>query len=426
MATQPCEVAVRSWVIFLLIGLGFWMVNDAQAQQPSSNRSGCRICHGKEAIRFERSVHAKTEIGCSTCHGGDPDRKSVKEAHSVAKGFRGIPRGIEIVELCGSCHSDTEYVRQYSLPTDQLEQYKNSVHGKRLYESNDPNVATCVDCHGGHAILGPHDPESTVYAFNVVDTCDRCHGDEKKMKLYDLPWDTAKKYRESVHGKRLLLDRDIGAPHCAACHGSHGAAPPGAKEVVNVCGRCHSVVRGYFKQSPHYAAAERGEMEECTSCHDHHSVVKMSDEGLVGSGKQLCVGCHGEDQVASDVGHQLVESLAGLEERIESAQAAVAATRSKGIFVTDEDGMMRDARRVLVSAGPVTHAVSAPILDTHLNTGEAIVEEILERLDVKRRSLRDGRIIGAILAAFCLGLMALLGVKLRRVQKDIGGRHVGN
>ena len=69
--------------------------------------------------------------------------------------------GKQIPELCGHCHSDGAFMRKYnpSLRTDQLAQYKTSVHGKRLLQG-DTKVAVCIDCHGVHDLRPASDPRS--------------------------------------------------------------------------------------------------------------------------------------------------------------------------------------------------------------------------------------------------------------------------
>ena len=56
-----------------------------------------------------------------------------------------------------------------------------------------------------------------------------------------LPTDQLANYQQSVHYAALTKGNDLSAPTCNDCHGNHGAAPPGAGSVVNVCGTCHAV-----------------------------------------------------------------------------------------------------------------------------------------------------------------------------------------
>ena len=71
-------------------------------------------------------------------------------------GFKGKIDRRQIPQLCGSCHSNPNLMRQYdpSLRTDQLAEYHTSVHGKRL-AAGDTKVAVCIDCHSVHDIRPP-------------------------------------------------------------------------------------------------------------------------------------------------------------------------------------------------------------------------------------------------------------------------------
>ena len=112
------------------------------------------------------------------------------DAMSKAAGFRGKIERSQIPALCGGCHSDGAFMRKYnpSLRTDQLSQYKTSVHGK-LFAKGDTKVAVCIDCHGVHGLRPASDTRSKVHPLNVAQTCSRCHADAAYMKGYSIPTD---------------------------------------------------------------------------------------------------------------------------------------------------------------------------------------------------------------------------------------------
>ena len=82
----------------------------------------------------EYDIHMQAEISCSGCHGGDPTQSDYDLAKAKGTGFRGVPSRKNIPEFCGRCHSDIKYMREFQprIPTDQVEQYNTSVHGKLL------------------------------------------------------------------------------------------------------------------------------------------------------------------------------------------------------------------------------------------------------------------------------------------------------
>src|SRR5690242_8139173 len=203
--------------------------------------------------RFSQDIHAQKGLTCASCHGGDPT-KSDMDAMSKAAGFKGKPSRKDIPALCGKCHSDGAFMRQYnpSLRTDQFSQYQTSVHGK-LLAKGDTKVAVCIDCHGVHDLRPASDTRSTVHPLNVAQTCSRCHADAAYMKGYSIPTDQFAGYSASVHHEALAVRGDLSAPTCTTCHGNHGAAPPGVGTVQNVCATCHGFQSQLIDFSPHQA-----------------------------------------------------------------------------------------------------------------------------------------------------------------------------
>ena len=177
------------------------------------------------------------------------------QAMSRKAGWKGKIDRNQIPQLCGSCHSNPAYMRQYdpSLRTDQLAQYHTSIHGKRL-AAGDTKVAVCTDCHSVHDIRPPGDPRSTVYPANVAKTCSRCHSDASYMKPYGIPTNQYSQYITSVHYHGPGGSGDLSAPTCTTCHGDHGAVPPGVDKVQNVCATCHVFQAQMYEKSTHFKA----------------------------------------------------------------------------------------------------------------------------------------------------------------------------
>jgi len=121
--------------------------------------TACNNCHADVFDMYRGSFHGNLVFGesggkapvCADCH----------VAHNItppdSPAFRASIDG-----LCARCHAQ------------QLHTYLDSYHGK-AYALGDAQTAVCTDCHGGHKILPPSDPESTVSPQNLVATCARCH-----------------------------------------------------------------------------------------------------------------------------------------------------------------------------------------------------------------------------------------------------------
>jgi predicted CXXCH cytochrome family protein len=112
--------SVTRIVIFLTI-----LVAHGEGQGIAFDQQTCVTCHGKEALQFRKSVHASIGLLCADCHGGDASLKT-REACVDHPSFRGVPRGKDITDRCGTCHADAERMRQFGLSTDQLKIFKTA------------------------------------------------------------------------------------------------------------------------------------------------------------------------------------------------------------------------------------------------------------------------------------------------------------
>ena len=279
-----------------LVGAGVLLVapSGLSGQEPLTSDE-CAACHTlmgmpritEPAEAFANDIHAEVGLGCKDCHQG-PGTSSDPHA-----GFRSAPERGDIPEMCGRCHSDVDYMRQYDpgIRVDQVTEYWSSTHGRLLREENDPNVATCVSCHVAHRIRPPEDLESSVNPRNVPATCGNCHADAELMAEYGIPTDQVAEYTQSVHGQ-LLAEGETAAPACNDCHGNHGAQPPGVSSVRNVCGQCHALMADYFTQSGHQANFDLLGFPGCSTCHEHHAVQPATFANLTMRSAMVCPQCH--------------------------------------------------------------------------------------------------------------------------------------
>ena len=353
----------------------------ARAEQPNT----CLDCHSAldapqqvTQEQFAQDIHFQKGLTCASCHGGDPT-KSDMDAMSKAAGFRGKPARKDIPALCGKCHSDGAYMRQYnpSLRTDQFAQYLTSVHGK-LLAKGDTKVAVCIDCHGMHGIRPAKDTRSKVYPTNVAETCSRCHADAVHMKGYNIPTDQFANYSASVHHEALAVRGDLSAPTCTTCHGNHGAAPPGVSTVQNVCATCHVFQAQLFEKSPHQAAFAAASLPGCVTCHSNHRIAHPTD-ALLGTGAQsVCTNCH----TAGDAGYQVAETfhqqLARLETAVKNSDDILNRAESDGMEVSQARLEQDQARDTLTKSRVAIHGFNLPRLQEEIAPGIKLTEKTLQ------------------------------------------------
>ena len=360
---------------------------------PSSD--DCRGCHlGLEddelsapAGLYETDIHAEAGLGCLACHGsGGSDQLD------PAAGFLSAPSRREIPEMCGRCHSDAAYMRQFDpgMRVDQVTEYWTSRHGERLRDLDDPAVATCIDCHPAHEIRPPDDPESTVHAANIIDTCGRCHADPARMAARDVGTSQVADYSGSVHGRLLLEEGDLSAPVCNDCHGNHGAAPPGLASVRNVCGQCHSVMADYFDQSAHGQIFEEADLPGCALCHEHHAIQPVSDETLVERSEDVCLTCHAAPDTLGLEFQRIAAVLDTLTAAEEASRSVLEEAENAGMEVSQAFFELEDVRNVQTRAHSAIHTfreeVAAPRNHGPVEEREEVDEHRIRRVGLGSRS----------------------------------------
>ncbi len=393
-------------VLILLLGLGLASTLSAQEQRAKPTNS-CLDCHAtfddEAARQFVNDIHNTRGLTCAGCHGGDPTAEDMSDAMDPARGFLGVPKRAQIPQLCARCHSDATFMRAYnpSLRTDQLGQYRTSVHGQRL-RRGDTKVAVCTDCHGIHEIRPATSPRSRVHPLNLPDTCATCHSNTEHMKGYNIPTDQLASYRASVHFETLEAG-DLSAPTCATCHGNHGAAPPGVASVERVCGTCHLFQEQLFDQSPHKPAWESLGFSTCITCHSNHRIEPTSD-ARIGTGEDsLCVTCHVEGDPGWETAANIHGSLTELDASVQDAVALLDRAERAGMEVGEARVLQANAQEQLIKARVEIHAFNGPRVEDITQNGlklaaqvRAAGEQALDELAFRRKGLALSLIIIAL------------------------------
>jgi predicted CXXCH cytochrome family protein len=204
------------------------------------NYTKCAECHERNYERALDSVHGEAlEKGnenaavCTDCHGAH-DTPTPNE-----------PRE-RISQTCRKCHSSI------------YDKYAQSVHGAALLADSNPDVATCIDCHGVHNIA---DPTTALARARSPELCARCHADEKLMAKYGISTDVFETYVTDFHGTTATLferrdpNVEINTAVCYDCHGVHDIRPVddpnnGIKvNLVETCRKCHPDAKPNFSDA---------------------------------------------------------------------------------------------------------------------------------------------------------------------------------
>jgi hypothetical protein len=299
----------------------------APAGQPPAAPSNdkCLVCHGEPgqsislpsgeplsisvvAETFAHSVHGQAELACVDCHPGNAEFPHPAVTAQTRRDYV-----LQRYTVCADCHADKyeatlDSVHQKALAGGNLEAavctdchgahdvaavdqagrtsiphtcerchsaiytaYRESVHGAALFDESNPDVPTCIDCHGVHDVQGPSTESFHLFSPTV---CAGCHADPELMTQYGLSTDILETYVSDFHGTTVLLfeklapDQETNKPVCIDCHGVHDiqrADDPDSsviqENLLATCRRCHpdatanfpSAWLGHYPPDPQHA-----------------------------------------------------------------------------------------------------------------------------------------------------------------------------
>jgi len=233
----------------------------------------CAECHEEAAEVFAKSIHGQAMAGkdnlpaaCTACHG----------VHDIFKPEERESRlhPLNVYKACGTCHFETD---PHTATAKQLldERLTDDAHARGILLGGLVHSATCVSCHGGHAIRAADDPESPVSRERVEAVCGACHVG------------VVEQYRKSVHytqpnGSKEDHEKQKGAT-CTDCHLPHTIGVRGAAfrlQAVESCSKCHADRSATFKETYHGKVVGLGFGERvatCDRCHGNHMILPSSN-----------------------------------------------------------------------------------------------------------------------------------------------------
>ena len=226
----------------------------------------CARCHSNPAMmhdfnpalptdqlaKFKESPHGHRLLdlhddrapSCVNCHGVHGIR-AAKDPLSKVFAQR-------VPETCGACHANAETMKGITradgspMPTTQLAEFRESVHGHALLKKGDLGAPACNDCHGNHAAIPPG-------VASVSRSCSLCHS--TNASLFD-----GSKHKQAFDQHRW--------PECSKCHGNHTIAKTN-DDMLKIgsgalCTDCHR----QFANNPDC---------EATADYFHHTIAKMDE-----------------------------------------------------------------------------------------------------------------------------------------------------
>ena len=177
----------------------------------------CLTCHAGAHPNFDRSPHAKANVGCISCHSVHQS----KEEETLLK----APQPA----LCFQCHSDTKPA--FNMP---------------FHHKVNEGLITCSDCHDVHGTFLANNLKSTADQ-NAI--CTKCHTETR--------------------GPFVFEHVAVKAEGCLGCHTPHGSQNArllNMPAINPLCNQCHS---GVAANTVHGMGAGSSETITCTNCHTY-------------------------------------------------------------------------------------------------------------------------------------------------------------
>jgi predicted CXXCH cytochrome family protein len=220
----------------------------------------CISCHEGSDYPHEpikatslREYSLERYLVCQQCHDHNYDL-ALDSVHGEA-----IENGNEQAAVCTDCHSthDTpppaEPRERISHTCEQCHstifmEYATSVHGDALLSESNPDVPTCIECHGVHNI---NHPTTALARVRSPKLCAGCHANVELMANYEISTDVFATYVADFHGTTVALfehqdpTAETNKAVCYDCHGVHNIRQPDDPEagiksnLLAVCQQCH-------------------------------------------------------------------------------------------------------------------------------------------------------------------------------------------
>ncbi len=357
-------------------------------------RVDCTECHNDDAgpvQAWRESTHGRRAAEgdklaplCQDCHGNHYVTR-LKDPDSAISPFN-------VPAMCAQCHTEGSPVeRTHALPEEQVfQRYKDSIHGKGLYQQGLTVTAVCTSCHTGHNVRPHTDPKSSIHKDKLVgdlhevprqDRGRAPQGDRGRavgegglgaaVRRVPLAARDPQGVLRHQHGQRGLpaLPRDARSRpvrdgrSLKVDAAEHERSIHGRKSIS--CAQCHAGVTPSLERS----CSTITQKVQCSTCHEGQ--VKDYDRGVHGqlhakgdANAPTCTTCHGEHGILE---HKALPDASGAQKELVRSSPTFSRNVPALCARCHEDGGAA-AKRYL---GPETHIIEKYSNSIH---GKGLIE----------------------------------------------------
>ncbi len=327
-----------------------------------------------QLAKYQASVHGQrlliardTRVAiCIDCHGAHDVKKASDPTAAV------YPPNVP--KLCATCHSDAKLMEPYDIPTNQLEVYENSVHGKALLLNQDLRAPSCASCHGSHDAKPPRSSE-------VVGVCGKCHTATQAL------------YEQSRHSRL-----EVG-PKCWTCHGTHDVVQPDESR--------------FFHPKPPQI--------DCTTCHNPGDrTLLLKADRFSKDQDRRCDTCHHEGSILYSQAQGIYGALDKANAVFQEAEERIAEAAGAGMIVSDADVTLSQAKTSLIRGRAEVHTTKLAAVAALADEASAKAAEAQAFAETKlQESVFRRQAMVVVLGFILVNVLALLLLR-RRIDHDYG------
>jgi len=337
-----------------------------------------------QLARYWTSGHGKTlkkkgdlrVAVCIDCHGNH----GILTAHDPAS--RTHPTNIP--GTCATCHANQALMSEFGLPYQVYDEYRQSVHGRLLFEQGDTGAPTCATCHGNHSAMPP--------GFATVGAvCGRCHVA------------AAENFQTSIHATQ---DEHRG---CVQCHGG------GEGRHFHLIERITKSSGVMIQRYAHLLESVPDPTPEQVSDAIHPDPKQIITRAL-----PTCMECHeslDEDEDLPKLFHLLDEILAAERHYVKTANRLEQV--AKGVLLVDAQRFkFQDAKTHLIELAPLQHTLNNEKVANKVKELNAVCDEVNTELDGLERGLTIRREALTPIWIFAVLFAVALYVKFKRLKTE--------
>lgn len=313
---------------------------------------------------------------CIDCHGAHDVH------HSAELTSRTHP--FNVPGMCASCHENEALMGEFDLPTEVVEEYRRSVHGRLLFEQQDTGAPTCATCHGNHSATPP--------GFATVGTvCGQCHQH------------ASENFATSIHAQ---LEEHKG---CVQCHGG------GDDRHFHLIERITNQAGLMIQRYAHLLTAD-----EFPTDAEIAEAIHPNPRQIIADALTTCTECHEdiEDDESLPKLFELLDAIGEAEQNyVETGQRLE--KMAQGVLLVDRQRFLfQDAKTHLIELAPLQHTLSNEKVAAKVEELNRVCEQVNAELDGLASDLNWRRKVLSPIWLFAVFFAIVLYAKYKQLKRQ--------